>query len=223
MRSRSPRGNLACILSWCTCIPALEILGQIFFEIMSRNSFHKSGPCDLENEIEVTRSELDLFLPWCTCLPGLAILGQIFLEIMSGNGFHKSDPCDLENEVKVTQSELDLHPDMVHLCTRFGSPNQIFLEIMSGNGFHKSCLSVTLKIRSRSPRANLTCVLPWCTCLLGLVILGQIFLEMSGNSFHKSDPCDIENEVKVTRSKLDLCPFMVHLYARFGDPRSIIS
>ena len=86
---------------------------------------------------------------------------------------------------------------------------------------------VTLKMGSRSQRANLTSVLPWCICVPSLVILGEIFFEIiCGNSFCKSDPCDLEIGVKVTQSELylsNLCPSMVHLCTHFGDPRSNIS
>ena len=79
---------------------------------------------------------------------------------------------------------------------------------------------VTLKLESRSHGASLTCVLPWCTSVTSLVFLGQIFLEiLSENGFGKNDPCDLENEVKVMQNKLELCPSMVHLYTKFGDPK----
>jgi hypothetical protein len=44
-------------------------------------------------------------------------------------------------------------------------------------------------MRSRSPGANLVCVLLRYTCVPGLVILGQIFAEiLSGNDFVYAHP-----------------------------------
>jgi hypothetical protein len=158
-------------------------------------------------------------LPRCTCVPGLVILGQIFVEILSGNRFRKMT-CDIVNEVKVTGSELGLRPSKVHLCTRFGDPRSNICRAVT---VFAKVTSVTLKMRSRSLGANLVCFLPMCTCVPGLVILGQIFVEiLGGNRFRKSDFCDLENEVKVTRSELGLRPSKVHLCTRFGDPRSNI-
>jgi hypothetical protein len=117
--------------------------------------------------------------------------------------------------------KLGLCPFKVHMCTQFGDPrSNICRDIEGKSGFAK-VTPVTFKIRSRSPGANLVCVLSRCPCVPGLVNLGQILVEiLSGNRFRKSDPCDLKIGVKVTGSELDLRPFKVHLCTWFGDPRS---
>ena len=122
MGSRSQEANLTCVLSRCTCVPSLVILGQIFLEILNGNRFRKVTLVTLKMRSRSHRANLTCVLPRCTCVPRLVILGQIFLKIMSGNRFRKSDPCDLKNGVKVTEGKPNLCPSKVHLCTKFRDP-----------------------------------------------------------------------------------------------------
>ena len=66
IRSRSLISNLVFILPWCSCVPYLVRISQIFLEILCRNHIscrHLEWLlCDLENEVKVTSFKLGLHL-----------------------------------------------------------------------------------------------------------------------------------------------------------------
>ena len=66
MRSRSPSSNLVFVLPWCSCVPCLVRILQIFLQILSGNHLSYvvalNDLCDLENEVKVTQFELGLCL-----------------------------------------------------------------------------------------------------------------------------------------------------------------
>ena len=89
--------------------------------------------------------------------------------------------------------------------------SQIFPEILSGNHMPLYLmLSVTLKFRSRSPSSNFVFFLHWCFCVPNVVRTSKNkFLEILSRNHHAyhlsyvvtfNDFCDLENEVKVTRT-----------------------
>ena len=67
IRSRSPSLNLVFFLTWCSCVPNLVRIHQVFLEILSdknhlSHAVALNNLCDLEIQVKVTRFELDLSL-----------------------------------------------------------------------------------------------------------------------------------------------------------------
>ena len=91
---------------------------------------------------------------------------------------------------------------------------------------YMTSVTVTLKMRSRSPGSKLVFGLPWCSCVPYLVRIRHIFLQLLSRN-HLShavtlnDLCDLENEVKVTRFKNNLRLAQVLLCTKFGEDTSI--
>ena len=62
IRSKSPSSNMVFVLHWCSCVPCLVRICQIFLQILSGNHLAYvvalNDLCDPENEVKVTQSEL---------------------------------------------------------------------------------------------------------------------------------------------------------------------
>ena len=128
MRSRSHSSNFVFALHWCSCVPYLVRIHQIFLQILSGNHLSYvvtlNDLCDLENEVKVTQFKLGLSIAlvlMCT------IFGEDTSNISKDIEWKPSficctlnDLCDPENEDKVTQIELGLRLALVLMCTKIG-------------------------------------------------------------------------------------------------------
>ena len=109
--------------------------------------------------------------------------------------------------------------------------HQIFLEILSGNHISYAILLndiCDLGNEVKVTRFELGCGLPWCSCVIYLVRICQIFLEVLSLN-HLSygvtlnDLCDLENEIKVTWFELGLHRALVLICPNIFEETSNIS
>ena len=108
--------------------------------------------------------------------------------------------------------------------------HQILLEILSGNHLSYAIpLNVICDLGKEVKVARFDgCGLPWCSCVLYLVRIHQIFLEiLSGNHLSYAVAlkclCNLENEIIVTRFELGLHLVLVLQCTKFGEDKSNIS
>ena len=95
-RYRTPGKNKVFALPWCSYVPNLVRIRQLFLEILSENHLSHgvslNDLCDLEIEVKVTRVKLDLCLALVLICTNLVKIRQIFLEILSENHLAYAHP-----------------------------------------------------------------------------------------------------------------------------------